>query len=196
MTSKLAAPAGLLLPIRTGLPREIAYLREAHPEPQWRGHVNYGELAAFWLQIHDGLRHHGQELATGAEAFREGRFDADGFQRFFVPRYNQFLQHLNGHHQIEDRAYFPRFRALDPRMVSGFDLLENDHEIIHDKLIASTEAAQKMLLALSQDGDARQAVDGYATAFEELLELLVRHLADEEELVIPAMLEHGERSIS
>lgn len=191
-------PVDLALATRSGLPDEIAYLREAHPQPRWRGHANFGEMAAFWLGVHDSLRGHGAQLAEATEAFREGRWPAADFQRVFVPNLNQYLQHLNGHHQIEDSAYFPRFRALDPRMVAGFDLLESDHAVIHDRLLATVGKARGLLQALAgADADARRhAVDGYAAASQDLLALLTRHLADEEDLVIPAILAHGERSIS
>lgn len=192
------SPAGLELAARSGLPDDIAYLREAHPQPRWRSHANFGEMAAFWLSVHDSLRGHGAHLAEATQGFRDGQWPADAFQRFFVPNLNQYLQHLNGHHQIEDSAYFPRFRALDPRMVAGFDLLEADHAVIHDRLLATVDTARLLLQALGgADGDARRrATDGYAAAWDELLALLTRHLADEEDLVIPAILAHGERSIS
>jgi iron-sulfur cluster repair protein YtfE (RIC family) len=190
-------PADLLLPVRTGLPDEIAYLRDVHPQPLWRGHANYGEMADFWLQVHHSLREHGRELARVTQTLREGELDAAGFQPLFVPRFNHFIQHLHGHHQIEDDADFPRFRALDPRMVAGFGLLEHDHGLIHLQLLATVGAARELLAALPKGGDAqRRAVDAYAAASGTLLELLVRHLADEEDLVIPAILEHGERSIA
>jgi len=191
-------PTDLQLATRAGLSDDIACLRAAYPQPQWRSHANFGEMAAFWLSVHDSLRGHGAQLAQATQAFRDGQWPAADFQRFFVPNLNQFLQHLNGHHQIEDSAYFPRFRALDPRMVAGIDLLESDHAVIHDRLLASVDSARLLLQALAgRGGDAqRYAVDAYAAVSGELLTLLVRHLADEEDLVIPAILEHGERSIS
>jgi hemerythrin-like domain-containing protein len=190
-------PDHLLLPVRAGLSDEIAYLRGAHPQPLWRAHANYGEMADFWLQVHHSLREHGRELARVIETLREGELDAAGFQPLFIPRFNQFIQHLHGHHQIEDSAYFPRFRALDPRMVVGFDLLEHDHGLIHLQLLASIGSARELLAALPQGGDEqRLAIDAYAAASGQLLALLTRHLADEEDLVIPAILEHGERSIA
>ncbi len=85
---------------RTGLPDQIAYLRETYPEPTWRTHANYGEMAAFWLQIHDSLREHARVLAQDTRAMQDGGLDPAGFQRAFVPRYNHFIQHLTGHHQI------------------------------------------------------------------------------------------------
>ena len=91
---------------------------------------------------------------------------------------------------------FPRFRALDERMVVGFDLLENDHEIIHEKLIASAESGQRLVVAFAEGGDAaRRAANVYAAHADRLLDWLLRHLSDEEDLVIPAMLEHTDRAI-
>lgn len=187
----------LLLPDRAGLPDAIAYLRAAYPAPSWQAHRNYGELTAFWLSVHASLRERGGQLQQTTHALLDGRIDAAGFQRAFVPRFNHFLQHLTGHHQIEDHAYFPKFRALDARMVAGFDLLEHDHELIHETLLASVERARALLTVIGQGGDAAlRAADAHAETSARLLELLTRHLADEEELVIPAMLEHGERSVS
>ena len=190
-------PAPLALATRGGLPEEIAYLRATYPAPDWRTHRNFGELSAFWLQVHASLRDHGAGLQRTTLAFREGRLDVAGFQRFFVPHLNQFLQHLNAHHQIEDSAYFPKFRALDRRMEIGFDLLENDHHVIHDALLASADRARGLLAAMPRDDDTRRrAADHYADGADALLALLLRHLADEEDLVIPAMLDHGERSVT
>lgn len=180
---------------RTGIPDTLAYLRASYPKPAWRTHANFGELSAFWLHVHDHLRASGTGLARMTTAFREGQIDPDSFQRSFVPALNQFLQHLNGHHQIEDRHYFPKFRALDPRMVAGFDLLDADHHQIHDALLASARSGQALLDAIRQNPDARSASDTHATDTDQLLALLTRHLADEEDLVLPAMLHHGERSL-
>lgn len=182
------------LATRTRVPDDIAFLRAAYPEPGWRGHANYGELSAFWLQIHDSLRAQGAGVIETIAALRERRTDALGFQRAFVPRLNQFLQSLDHHHGIEDAAYFPRFRALDPRMVRGFDLLETDHEAIHARLTATLTSARALLAALAR-GDARPALDAHAGDATDLLRLLDRHLGDEEELVIPALLRHGERAV-
>jgi hypothetical protein len=147
--------------------------------------------------MHDSLRGQGDQLKQVTDAFGQGQWPADAdFPSVFVPRFNQFLGHLTGHHQIEDSAYFPRFRALDPRMVVGFAILEADHGLIHEQIVASVDAARALLQALTQGGDAqRYAADAYSRSTDHLLDLLGRHLADEEDLVIPGMLEHGERSL-
>lgn len=193
----MTVPSDLHLADRNGLTDEVAYLRAAFPKPRWQAHANYGELADFWLQVHNSLRAHGGQLQQLTHGFRDGRHGPADFQRAFVPGINQFLQHLNAHHQIEDDAYFPKFRALDPRMIAGFDLLAADHHVIHEAIGASVDSARGMLAAMAQDPDAqRRATDAYAAASDRLLDLLLRHLADEEDLVIPAMLEHGERRLA
>ncbi len=187
---------GLLLPNRIGLPSDIAYLREKYPEPQWRAHRNFGEMSDFWLQVHGMLREEGGPLKRMTHAFREGRVGAPGLQRLFAPLLRRFLYHLEGHHSIEDAHLFPRFRALDRRMVVGFDLLENDHAIIHEKLVASAGSGQNLVAALAEGGAAAgRAADAYAAHSDQLLDWLMRNLSDEEDLVIPAMLEHTDRAI-
>ena len=82
-------------------------------------------------------------------------------------------------------------------MVAGFSLLEADHHIIHGAIGDTVDKARSLLTALTQTpADRSEATDAYAAASDRLLSLLLRHLADEEDLVIPAMLEHGERSVS
>ena len=183
----------LSLETRSGLPDEIAYLRSSFPQPGWRAHANFGELSAFWLQVHEHLRGQGGALSQATSAYRQRRVDPGQFRQYFVPTLSQFLQHLNGHHQIEDRFYFPKFRALDPRMPAGFDLLESDHQLIHEALLATAETANRFLQ--SAVDEERRAADTYAAAADRLLALLTRHLADEEDLIIPAILQHGEQGV-
>ena len=189
--------ATLRLGERAGLSDDIAFLRPHYPRGGWRGHANFGQLADFWLQVHASLRKEGGDVTRVVDAFRDRQLDGDQFQRAFVSRFNGFLHHLDQHHRIEDEAYFPKLRALDERMGIGFDLLEADHALIHERLVATVGHARGMLNALSSPPDAmRRAADAYAADADVLLDLLLKHLADEEELVIPAMLKHGERPLS
>jgi len=187
----------LWLPNRTArLPDDIAYLREKYPRETWDGHRNFGETARFWLQMHDMFRELGGMLKTATAGFREGQAAPDQFHRFFAPRLNYFLSHLEGHHSIEDYSYFPLFRSKDKRLIVGFDLLENDHEVIHDLLLASAETGQKLVEALrAEDDSSRFAADAYSDNADRLLDWLIRHLDDEEDLVVPSILEHTESAL-
>ncbi|UZK69211.1 hemerythrin domain-containing protein [Sphingomonas sp. S1-29] len=186
----------LALAERSGIDDSIAYLRGAYPQAGWRTHANFGQLADFWLHVHESLRSEGAEVASVVDRFRVRQLDPHAFQRAFVPRLNGFLGHLEQHHQIEDAAYFPRFKTIDPRMVAGFDLLEADHALIHELLLKTVDDARALLTALALPGDAGlRAADGYAQRADRFLALMLRHLADEEEIVVPALLEHGERPL-
>ncbi|WP_233543944.1 hemerythrin domain-containing protein [Salinisphaera sp. Q1T1-3] len=129
--------------------------------------------------------------------FRAGHLRAAEFQQRFMPQLAHHLQHLDGHHRIEDDHYFPLFRRLDRRFERGFDLLENDHDVIHDDLRRVAASGRALMQELARGADAGQrAADRYADDAERLLHVLDRHLIDEEDLVIPAMLEHGERPLT
>ena len=189
-------PGPLRLGERTGLSNEIAFLRAHYPREDWRSHANFGQLADFWLHVHASLREEGDNVSRVVDAFRVRELSEKELQSLFVPRLNGFLQHLDQHHRIEDVAYFPKFRQLDEHLVVGFDLLEADHDLIHQRLVATVEHARALLYAISTPGDgARRAADTYAAEAQNLLNLLLRHLADEEEIVISAMLKHGERPL-
>jgi hemerythrin-like domain-containing protein len=187
----------LWLPNRVGkLPPDISCLREKYPRETWDEHRNFGQTAQFWLQMHDMFRELGGMLKTATASFREGEMDPGEFHRFFTPRLNYFLSHLQGHHEIEDYSYFPLFRSKDQRLIVGFDLLENDHVVIHELLIASAETGQQLVEALHAEGDARRyAADAYSENADRMLDWLIRHLDDEEDLVVPAILEHSEQEL-
>lgn len=183
------------LATRDGITDDIAYLRGRYPKGDWAKHVNFGELCNFWLHVHQSLRTEGAAVERIIADFRDGRIDGNAFPHRFVPALNQFLGHLDGHHRIEDAVYFPKFRALDPRMARGFDLLEADHHAIHTALETTVGSARGLLASLTQPGADARAAETHATHAATLTAMLLRHLADEEDLVIPAMLEHGERRV-
>jgi hypothetical protein len=51
------------------------------------------------------------------------------------------------HHQVEDLSYFPLFRAAEPRLVRGFEVLEHDHDILHERIARLADAANAFLEA-------------------------------------------------
>jgi hemerythrin-like domain-containing protein len=181
---------------RNGWPDELRLLIDRYPREIWTGHANLGEMARFWLDRHQSFRDLGKALGGATDDFREGRMPPDAFRRFFAPRLQFFLQNLEGHHQIEDLHFFPPFRTAEKRLVKGFDVLEEDHETIHAEIMRTVESANKLLSTMESDDDARRkATDLYADASERLLKFLVRHLDDEEDLIMPVILDQGERTL-
>lgn len=184
----------LALMVRSGLPDDLKVLLEKYPRQDWNAVHTIGELGRFWIERHDMFRALGASLVSGIDDLREGKVDAERFARWFAPRLNHFLGDLDGHHQVEDYQYFPQFAAADARLASGFDLLEEDHRLIHTLLERNAEAANRFYGDLIGGSDRIPfSRDAYATEAESLLKGLLRHLEDEEDLLIPLLLDQGER---
>jgi hemerythrin-like domain-containing protein len=178
---------------RNGLPAEWLALLARHPRDIWPGNPRLGMTAQFWLDRHQAFRQLGQALQDSIQALRAGRSAPEDFQAGFVPRLRLFLGELNGHHQVEDFHYFPVFRQAAPELAPGFELLDRDHQTLHAGLLATAEAANTLLQALARDpAAAEEPLEAYTEVSGQLLEGLLRHLDDEEDLVIPLMIERGE----
>jgi len=189
----MTSPDPLDLKQRHGLPAEWLALLQRHPRDQWPGNPRLGMTAQFWLDRHRAFRQLGQALQDSIEALRAGRSAPEDFQAAFVPRLRLFLGELNGHHQVEDFHYFPVFRRAAPDLAPGFELLDRDHQVLHAALMATAEAANALLQALARDPQAAEGpLEIYAEVSGQLLTGMLRHLDDEEDLVIPLLIERGE----
>ncbi len=186
----------LSLASRAGLPEDLCLLLSRFPRESWMSHANLGEMARFWLSRHDMFRQLGTTLDQATVQFRDGKTDASGFASFFAPRLQFFLQQLHAHHHIEDDHYFPIFRAAETRLARGFDMLDRDHDTLAAWIDGSVRAANAFLGAM--DGapdDVARAADAYADAGGILLGGLIRHLNDEEDLIVPLILDRGEDAL-
>ena len=128
-----------------------------------------------------------------AGELQEDRVDAARFVPWFRPRIGFLLHELHGHHRIEDLHYFPVFQAADPRLARGFEVLDADHHAI-DRAIAELGTASDALLRVlaAPAADRPGAIAGLATTLPAFLRRLERHLDDEEDLVIPLLIDRGE----
>jgi hypothetical protein len=189
-------PCALDLTARPGWPDELQVLLRQHPRETWPGHVNLGRLCRFWLDIHNGFRGNAAMLKDSAGEFREGLVTPERFRAEFAPRLQVFLSHLNGHHQIEDFQFFPLFSAAEPRLVRGFEVLETDHEVIHAEMDRLVETANAFLRTPASERDGmRHAGDAFADSGDSLIRMLDRHLDDEEDLIVPLILERSEGAL-
>ena len=181
---------------RTGWPADLRVLLDRYPREIWPGHPNLGALCRFWLERHAMFRELAGALAQGAEALREGRVEAAAFQPWFAPRMRFFLQQLHHHHLVEDHQYFPVFMAAEQRLVRGFEVLEADHGVIDAAIRELASASDGLLAALREPGaDLARATAGLGSLLPGFLGQLDRHLADEEDLIIPLILERSEAGL-
>ena len=170
---------------RDGLPDALCVLAKAYPRANWETHGNFGELIRFWMERHAMFRQLTDILEKDAQALMDNRMDYNSY----APRLSQYggmlLNQLHGHHQIEDQHYFPQLIKLDPRLEKGFELLETDHEAMDGLLHGMAEGANAVLGG-GEIGIFLDRLNGFTV-------LLNRHLIDEEEIVVPVVLETGFR---
>ena len=196
----MAAPAKILSPefaldTRSGWPADLRVLIDRYPREVWAGHVNLGAMAQFWLQRHAMFRDIAAALEQATAAFREGAASAQDLRAWFPSRLQFFLQQLNAHHQIEDLHYFPVFQAAESRLAHGFDVLETDHKVIHQQIDTTVEAANVFLRTAVNDDALRRMGERYTAESDALLRLLTQHLRDEEDLIIPLILDRSEAAL-
>ncbi|MCF8478495.1 MAG: hemerythrin domain-containing protein [Pseudolabrys sp.] len=182
---------------RSGWPDDLRVLLARYPRELWDGHANLGDMARFWLSRHTMFRELAGTIDVIMTQFRGGELAPADFPRKLVPRLQFMLEQLGSHHQIEDQHYFPIFRAADERLARGFDVLDGDHHHIHDDMGQTAETANAMLRALqASDRDTlTRCGDAYAAASGTLIKGLMRHLDDEEDLIVPLILDRGEDAL-
>jgi hypothetical protein len=180
----------------TALSDDLRILARRHPRETWPGNANLGELARFWLHRHETFRRLDEIIHTGTEAALEQRMDAAAFNPWLSGQLRWLLWQLEEHHQVEDHHYFPLFRRAEPRLVAGFELLERDHVALHQAIGGIIERANAVL---AHDTAAPDTFHSDLARFRDgqvdLGRALIRHLDDEEDLVIPLLLERGEKSL-
>ena len=78
-------------------------------------------------------------------------------------------------------------------MQHGFALLESDHQAIHALVDSLQEAATRLLVTRTADGNQmRRAGEDTTAELVALLRGLLAHLDDEEDLIVPIVLDRTE----
>lgn len=171
---------------REGLPPDLLTLLDSLPRSGWADVPGFGGLAAFWLDRHLAFRRLLDLLAGDAQAVADGRMDPGQWHPRLIRLGGHLVQELQGHHQIEDEAYFPQMQQLEPRLLRGFDLLDRDHHALDGLLHGFANAANAALRAEKP----RAAAGRMAEHLAPFARQLQRHLEDEEDLIIPVILKH------
>lgn len=176
---------------RSTLPRAFTWLRDAFPRSRW-SEVSVPPVATHWLQMHAGFREANSHMEQVAGAYRTGTIDIRDFHDRLLPALSGFLQHLDGHHTIESTHYFPQFRAIEPRIVPGIDLLDRDHDALHARLQILADRGSALHCSVhAADSHAADLAARMADALDAAAPPLLRHLDDEEDIVIPLMALKG-----
>ena len=146
-----------------------------------------------WLHMHGGFRAHQAEMGAMVEAWRSSQVDIGGLHRSLIPALQQFLQHLDGHHRIESGHYFPALQQMEPRIAAGIDLLDRDHDAIHAHIEAMVRTGRALHETVKTGAaDAGDRVERLAEVLDLAGPQLMRHLDDEEDIVIPLIALRGD----
>lgn len=104
-----------------------------------------------------------------------------------VSRFEQWQERLG-----ESGHYFPLMRTVEPRIGAGLDLLDRDHDAIHGVLERLFQTALGFHRAVTAPStDARDHAARLSDAIEAAGPPLLRHLDDEEDIVIPLIQLRG-----
>ena len=179
-----------------GWSAELAFLLARHPRSSWP--TRHSHAVEFWLGVHERLRRDCAGIGAASDDYRSGRLSVAQFAVIASPRLRGLVAAMHGHHQIEDFQYFPAFRRAEPRLGRGFELLENEPAELRGEIDTALAALGELRAAAEQASHAPPgsapalAAQRYIEAAERLCSRLVRHLSDEEDLVVPVLLEHGD----
>jgi hypothetical protein len=178
--------ASLDLSRRTGLPVDLLFLAREFPRTRWTS-LKPTTTAQAWLGMHNGFRSLQRYMKGLGTEWREGRLQSPQFRLQMLGVLNQYLEGMHVHHFVESSAYFPKLRAMEPRLASGFELMEKDHKII-DRVIHELTNAGDVLDASNVESESfKRAAERLIDTAMRSAPLIDRHLLDEEELVIPLL---------
>ena len=179
-----------------GWPAELTFLLERHPRATWP--TARSATVAFWLDVHERLRRDAAGLDAAGDEYRAGRSSPAQLAVIAAPRLRGLVAAMHGHHQIEDFDYFPEFRRAEPRLAAGFDRLEREHTALNRSVdtamaaLAELRAAAERTAEPASAATLKLAAQRYVDAAAILSVELLRHLHDEENLVVPLLLERAE----
>lgn len=178
--------------IRTqDMPATMRILLDDYPRDSWDAHPGFKEKTKHWLGAHQMFRRLGELVRSETELYLDKSREPDDFAGRLSYHGNALVANLHGHHNWEDKSYFPELSAADPRFDAGLEILEKDHQELDRVLDQFTETANRSIKLIHLDEpQAREEagrLHGLAGTIEAFLE---RHLADEEELAVPIILHH------
>lgn len=164
------------------------------PREEWLGYPRFKGEPEFWLEIHKGLLGASDALARMTREFLE---DKDPQMRMqsasrISALGHQLLQHAHGHHHIEDHYFFPVFMKAFPQLQHPLEMLDGDHTMLGKVLDDLQAAVDGFPVLRGEDGIERdqmmQRAEILLPAATRLDALFIRHIGDEEEICVPAML--------
>ncbi len=173
------------------MPTEMRSLLADYPRDSWESHPGFREKTRHWLGAHQMFRRLGEIIRTEAESYLDRDLEPEDYAARLSHYGGALVGNLHGHHNWEDRSYFPELSAADPRFDAGLEILEADHQALDAVLDRFTRTANRAIKLIALDeAQARDEVAQLHGVGETIEAFLARHLSDEEELAVPIILHH------
>ncbi|MCC1491957.1 hemerythrin domain-containing protein [Cognatishimia sp. F0-27] len=162
-----------------------------YPREAWPDHPDFATSIANWMGAHLMFRQLARTLTRDGERYLDRERDADTHAERLSRFGGALVSSLHGHHHWEDTRFFPELSAADSRFDPGIEILESDHEALDATLHRFERAANRVIrLTTLDEAQAREETADVLRESRTIEALLTRHLADEEDLVVPILLHH------
>lgn len=178
------------------MPDAALFLAGAYPRADRAQHRDLCSTGRAWLGNHRYFRDAIVRLDGTLAALDPFGLNTRSFSDDVSLQVQRLLGGLSGHHRVEDDHYFPAFRAAEPRLGTGFDVLDADHHFIHGAIVCLSETAVRVINEFAGPvptlGAARGHLrDDFLDEVRRFGAAMTRHLDDEEDLVIPFLLQRN-----
>lgn len=161
-----------------------------YPRGSWQAHAHFSRCDIdSWMGAHRSFKRVANSLQTQTELCLDDAVSTDNLVRTLRQYGGSLVNSLHGHHSWEDSFLFPDLMKKESRIQHGLDMLESDHvqlDKLLNQLVQSTNDAARC--AESNETVSRDAVGELQQHTEALGKLLTRHLSDEEDLIVPVVL--------
>ncbi len=174
---------------------EMGLLLGDYPRDAWPDHPYFAKSISNWMGAHEMFRRLGGIASGEVELFLGKDREANEFAGKLSYYGGLLVRNLHGHHTWEDRHFFPELSTADNRFDRGLELLEGDHRELDALLEGFVLSGNRVIKLIDLEDEQSARNEGgklldTATGIEALLN---RHLADEEDLVVPILLHHKMR---
>lgn len=172
---------------RAQLDADLRALLPVSAREEWPRHANYAQGAKHLQDIHRAMLSNSEGMTRLFTALAEDRVAttqvaAAAQNAHDVARH--VVDHLHVHHHIEDEQLFPQFAQWNPKISRPLALLEADHRVLN----AAGSVLDQALRSYPAADAKAAAYQRVAQAAAQLDRVMRRHIADEEDIVIPAYL--------
>ena len=156
----------------------------------WRAHAHFSRCDIdSWMGAHRSFKRVASLLQKQTELCLDNAISENHLIQTLNHYGTSLVGSLHGHHSWEDSFLFPDLMKKESRIQHGLDKLESDHieldKILNQFINSINDAIQTLK---TSETVSRGDVGKMQQHAEALGNLLARHLSDEEDLIVPVVL--------